>query len=145
VVEGTVEEFDDAARASVASKFAALASVDVSRVNVTAESASLALTVRIEVESQSENSAIASTLTIQLANASAASAFLNLTVLYDPDVSTAAVVTVLPAPPLPPSAPSPPGLPPEADLGSGAATSLGSESRSESAAVSIEETRCGHF
>ena len=116
VVAGTVEDFDEAELARVASTFAILASVDVSSINVTVASASVILTVRINADSVSLSNSIANELSSQLANASIASSLLGLTAISDPAVSANVVTTLLLAPPSPPSTPpSPlPVLPPPA-------------------------------
>jgi len=140
-VAGTIDQFDDESETTrIASSFAAVASVDVSRVSVAAASGSVALTVRIQAEDAAHSSALADHLSFRLANASVASSLLQLTVASDPLISTAIVATAIqvwpplvlipPAPPqhaawVPPPAPrATPRLPPAELLGEEVAAAL---------------------
>jgi len=86
---GDVSDYGDDVKADLASKFAELAGVDASKVEVIITSASVIITVKIEVASASAASTLTSTLATTLSDASAASLFTGLTVTSAPVLSVA--------------------------------------------------------
>ena len=99
VAAGTVDDYDAAAKASLASKFAELAGVDPSAVEVIVRAASVIITVKIISETAAAAATLSSTLASTLSDASAASSFTGLTITSAP---TIAVVTEAVVGPLPP-------------------------------------------
>uniref|UniRef100_A0A7S2GCE0 Uncharacterized protein n=1 Tax=Haptolina brevifila TaxID=156173 RepID=A0A7S2GCE0_9EUKA len=111
---GDVTDYDDSAKADLADKFAALAGVDSSAVEVEVSAASVLITVKITVADVAAASALTTSISSQLADPSAASAFTGLTITSAPTIAVA--MEAGPAisngwePPTPP--PMLPGAPP---------------------------------
>ena len=77
---GTVDDYSDAKKASIASTLAAEAGVSVDVVSVSVEAASVIVTARIQATDETQSTSIATALSARLSSADAATSFLGIQV-----------------------------------------------------------------
>lgn len=106
VASGSVEDYDEDAKQSIATKFAELANVTLDAVTVEVASAGVQIHVTIDAADESTATSIEATVSPALANTSAATSTLGITVEVAPLVQRIVTVVQLAAPPYSP--PSPP-------------------------------------
>ena len=112
VAAGSVADYDAGVRDTLAGRFAVLAGVDASAVEVTVQAASVIITVAITVADNAAAAALVTSVSEQLGDASAASAFTGLSISSAPRVAAVAEAVVVASEPPLPSSP-PPQMPPD--------------------------------